>query len=122
MLSVIISAFGIANTLGLSIYERVRELGLLRAVGMQRSQLGWMIVIEAVIVSLLGAVLGIAIGILFGWAMQQALADLGFSVFAVPYGLLVVFAVIAALLGMVAAIAPAIRASRIKVLEAITYE
>ena len=54
--------------------------------------------------------------------MQQALADLGFSVFAVPYGLLVVFAVIAALLGMVAAIAPAIRASRIKVLEAITYE
>jgi putative ABC transport system permease protein len=122
VLSVIISAFGIANTLGLSIYERVRELGLLRAVGMQRSQLGWMIVIEAVIVSLLGAVLGIAIGILFGWAMQQALADLGFSVFAIPYGLLVVFAVIAALLGMVAAIAPAIRASRIKVLEAITYE
>ena len=122
VLSVIISAFGIANTLGLSIYERVRELGLLRAVGMQRQQLGWMIVIEAVIVSLLGAVLGIVIGILFGWAMQQALADLGFSVFAVPYGLLVVFAVIAALLGMVAAIAPAIRASRIKVLEAITYE
>jgi putative ABC transport system permease protein len=122
VLSVIISSFGIANTLGLSIYERVRELGLLRAVGMQRRQLGWMIVIEAVIVSLLGAVLGIVIGILFGWAMQQALADLGFSVFAVPYGLLVVFAVIAALLGMVAAIAPAVRASRIKVLEAITYE
>jgi putative ABC transport system permease protein len=122
VLSVIISAFGIANTLGLSIYERIRELGLLRAVGMRRSQLGWMIVIEAVIVSLLGAVLGIAIGILFGWAMQQALADLGFSVFAIPYGLLVVFAVIAALLGMVAAIAPAIRASRIKVLEAIAYE
>ena len=73
-----------------------------------------MIVIEAVIVSLLGAALGIAIGILFGWAMQQALADLGFSVFAVPYGLLGVFAVIAALLGMVAAIAPAIRASRIR--------
>ena len=122
VLSVIISAFGIANTLGLSIYERVRELGLLRAVGMHRSQLGWMIVIEAVIVSLLGAALGIAIGILFGWAMQRALADLGFSVFAIPYGLLVVFAVIAALLGMVAAIAPAIRASRIKVLEAISYE
>ncbi|HEX5937100.1 MAG TPA: FtsX-like permease family protein, partial [Actinomycetota bacterium] len=122
VLSVIISAFGIANTLGLSIYERIRELGLLRAVGMQRSQLGWMIVIEAVIVSLLGAALGIAIGILFGWAMQQALADLGFSVLAIPYGLLVVFAVIAALLGMVAAIAPAVRASRIQVLQAITYE
>ena len=65
--------------------------------------------------------LGIAIGILFGWAMQQALADLGLRVRR-PYGLLVVFAVIAALLGMVAAIAPAIRASRIEVLEAITYE
>ena len=122
VLSVIISAFGIANTLALSIYERIRELGLLRAVGMQRRQIGWMIVIEAVIVSLLGAVLGIAIGLLFGWAMQQALSDLGVSRLAVPWGLLVVFAVIAALLGLVASIAPAIRASRIKVLEAISYE
>jgi putative ABC transport system permease protein len=122
VLSVIISSFGIANTLALSIYERVRELGLLRAVGMQRRQLGWMIVIEAVIVSLLGAVLGIAIGILFGWAMQQALADLGVSSFAVPWDLLVVFAIVAAILGLIASIAPAIRASRIKVLEAISYE
>jgi putative ABC transport system permease protein len=122
VLSVIISAFGIANTLALSIYERVRELGLLRAVGMQRAQIGWMIVIEAVIVSLLGAVLGIGVGLLFGWAMQQALSDLGVSRLAVPWGLLVVFAVIAAVLGLVASIAPAIRASRIKVLEAISYE
>jgi putative ABC transport system permease protein len=122
VLSVIISSFGIANTLALSIYERVRELGLLRAVGMQRSQLGWMIVVEAVIVSLLGAVLGIAIGILFGWAMQRALADLGVSAFAVPWGLLVVFAVVAGVLGLFASIAPAVRASRIKVLEAIAYE
>lgn len=122
VLSVIISSFGIANTLGLSIYERVRELGLLRAVGMQRSQLGWMIVVEAVIVSLLGAVLGIAIGILFGWAMQQALADLGVEVFAVPWGLLAGFAVVAALLGLIASIVPAVRASRIEVLQAIAYE
>jgi putative ABC transport system permease protein len=122
VLSVIISAFGIANTLALSIYERVRELGLLRAVGMQRRQLGWMIVIEAVIVSLLGATLGIVIGILFGWAMQQALADLGVSAFAVPWDLLVAFAVVAAILGLLASIAPAVRASRIKVLEAIAYE
>ena len=122
VLSVIISSFGIANTLALSIYERIRELGLLRAVGMQRRQLGWMIVIEAVIVSLLGAVLGISIGILFGWAMQQALADLGVRAFAVPWDLLVVFAIVAALLGLLASIAPAIRASRIKVLEAISYE
>jgi putative ABC transport system permease protein len=122
VLSVIISAFGIANTLALSIYERVRELGLLRAVGMQRRQLGWMIVIEAVIVSLLGATLGIAIGILFGWAMQLALSDLGVSAFAVPWGLLVAFAVVAAILGLFASIAPAVRASRIRVLEAISYE
>jgi putative ABC transport system permease protein len=122
VLSVIISSFGIANTLALSIYERVRELGLLRAVGMQRRQLGWMIVIEAVIVSLLGAILGIAIGILFGWAMQLALADLGVSAFAVPWGLLVVFAIVAAILGLFASIAPAVRASRIRVLEAIAYE
>jgi putative ABC transport system permease protein len=122
VLSVIISSFGIANTLGLSIYERVRELGLLRAVGMQRAQLGWMIVVEAVIVSLLGALLGIAIGILFGWAMQRALAELGVEVFAVPWGLLVVFAVVAALLGLAASIVPAVRASRIRVLEAIAYE
>jgi putative ABC transport system permease protein len=100
----------------------VRELGLLRAVGMQRSQLGWMIVVEAVIVSLLGALLGIAIGILFGWAMQQALADLGVEVFSVPWGLLVVFAVVAAALGLVASIVPAVRASRIRVLDAIAYE
>jgi putative ABC transport system permease protein len=122
VLSVIISSFGIANTLALSIYERVRELGLLRAVGMQRSQLGWMIVVEAVIVSLLGAALGIAIGIAFAWTMQQALADLGVSAFAVPWSLLVAFAVIAAILGLLASIAPAVRASRIRVLEAIAYE
>jgi putative ABC transport system permease protein len=122
VLSVIISTFGIANTLGLSIYERIRELGLLRAVGMQRRQLGWMIVIEAIIVSLLGAALGIAIGILFGWAMQQALADLGFSRFAVPIWLLAGCAVIAAFLGLLASIAPAIRASRIQILQAIAYE
>jgi putative ABC transport system permease protein len=122
VLSVIISTFGIATTLGLSIYERVREIGLLRAVGMQRDQLGWMIVIEAVIVSLLGAALGIAIGILFGWAMQQALADLGFSTFAVPVWLLAGSAVVAAFLGLLASIVPAIRASRIEVLQAIAYE
>jgi putative ABC transport system permease protein len=122
VLSVIISAFGIANTLGLSIYERIRELGLLRAVGMKRAQIGWMVVIEAVIVSLLGATLGIAIGIVFGWAMQQALADLGVSHLTIPTGMLAAFAVVAAVLGLIASIAPAIRASRIEVLQAIAYE
>ena len=74
-MAIIIALFGIVNTLGLSIYERTRELGLLRAVGMSRMQVKRMIRWEAVIIAVLGAVLGVVIGILFGWAMQQALKN-----------------------------------------------
>ena len=84
LLSVIISLFGIVNTLGLSIYERIRELGLLRAVGMSRRQVKRMIRVEAVIIAVLGALLGLAIGILFGWAMQRALKDVGISRLTIP--------------------------------------
>ena len=122
LLSVIISLFGIVNTLGLSIYERVRELGLLRAVGMSRRQVKRMIRVEAVIIAVLGAVLGLAIGILFGWAMQRALSDVGIDRFAVPAGQLVAFVVVAALLGVLAAVFPARRAAKLNVLEAISYE
>jgi putative ABC transport system permease protein len=122
LLSVIISVFGIVNTLGLSIYERVREIGLLRAVGMSRAQIKAMVRAEAVIVALLGAVLGLAIGILFGVAMQLALADVGIERLAVPLGQLAGFLVIAALLGVVAAIFPARRAANLDVLQAIAYE
>jgi putative ABC transport system permease protein len=122
LLSVIISLFGIVNTLGLSIYERVRELGLLRAVGMSRRQVKRMIRVEAVIIAVLGAVLGLAIGILFGWAMQQALKDLGINTLTIPVGQLVAMLVVAALLGVVAAIYPARRAAKLNVLEAISYE
>jgi putative ABC transport system permease protein len=119
---VFISFFGIVNTLGLSIYERVRELGLLRAIGMSRRQVKRMVRVEAVIIAILGAVLGLVVGILFGWAMQQALSDVGIDRLAIPGGQLVFFLIAAALLGVVAAIWPARRAAKLNILEAIAYE
>ena len=121
-LSVIISLFGIVNTLALSIYERIRELGLLRAVGMSRSQVRRMIRSEAVVIALIGATLGLVIGVAFGWAMQRALADQGVSKLSIPVGQMVLMVVVAALLGVVAAIWPARRAAKIDVLQAISYE
>ena len=122
ILSVLISAFGIVNTLGLSIYERIRELGLLRAVGMSKRQVKRMVRVEAVIIAVLGAVLGLAVGILFGWALQQALSDLGIDRLAIPVGQLIIMLVVAALIGVVAAIWPARRAAKLDILQAITYE
>jgi putative ABC transport system permease protein len=121
-LSVLISLFGIVNTLGLSIYERVRELGLLRAIGLSRRQVKRMIRVEAVIIAVLGAVLGLAIGVVFGWAMQRALADLGIDRLSIPVGQLVGMLVVAAFLGVVASVLPARRAAKLNVLEAIAYE
>jgi putative ABC transport system permease protein len=121
-LSVLIASFGIVNTLGLSIYERVRELGLLRAVGMSRRQVKRMVRVEAVIIAILGAVLGLAIGIVFGWALQRALSNIGIDRFAIPGGQLIAMLVVAGLLGVVAAAWPARRAAKLNVLEAIAYE
>jgi putative ABC transport system permease protein len=122
LLAIIISLFGIVNTLSLSIYERVHEIGLLRAVGMSRVQVRRMIRVEAVIIAVLGAVLGIVIGLVFGWVMQRSLSDVGIDRFAVPYGQLVVFIVASAILGVGAAVFPARRAARLDVLAAIAYE
>jgi putative ABC transport system permease protein len=122
LLAVIISLFGIVNTLSLSIYERVHEIGLLRAVGMSRAQVRRMIRVEAVIIAVLGAVLGVVIGVVFGWVMQRSLSDVGIDRFAVPYGQLVVFIIAAAILGVGAAVSPARRAARLDVLAAIAYE
>jgi putative ABC transport system permease protein len=121
-LAVIIALFGIVNTLALSIFERVRELGLLRAIGATRRQLRSMIRWEAVIIAVLGAVLGLAIGVFFGWTVVRASRGLGITEFTLPAVQLVIFVLGAALAGILAAILPGRRAARIDVLRAITTE
>jgi putative ABC transport system permease protein len=121
-LAVVIALFGIVNTLGLSIFERIRELGLLRAVGATRRQVRAMIRWEAVIIAVLGAVLGLAVGVFFGWTVVRALRSVGITEFALPGGQLVIFVVFAALAGILAAVLPGRRAARIDVLRAITTE
>jgi putative ABC transport system permease protein len=121
-MAILIALFGIANTLGLSILERTHELGLLRAVGMSRTQVKRMIRWESVIIAILGAVLGLVIGIFFGWSLQQAIANEGVTELKIPVGQLVVYLVVAGLAGVVAAIGPARRAAKMNVLEAISYE
>ncbi len=121
-LAVFIALFGVMNTLYLSIHERTRELGLLRAVGLTRRQARSMVRWEAVIISVMGALFGVVIGILFGWALQQALAPQGFTELGIPGGQLVVYVLLATLLGVLFAILPARRAAKLNVLEAIAYE
>ncbi len=121
-LAILIALFGIANTLGLSIFERTREIGLLRAVGMTRRQVRSMIRWESVIMAVLGALLGVAIGVFFGWAMTRALADQGIREFSVPAGQLLVYVVLAGVAGVLAAVLPARRAAKLNVLEAIAFE
>jgi len=120
-LAVLVSLFGIANTLALSIHERTRELGMLRAIGMSRRQVRTMIRYEAVITALIGAVLGMALGVVFAALIAQPLKDEGFDL-SYPLGSLALLLVLAGLAGVVAAIAPARRASRLDVLEALQYE
>jgi putative ABC transport system permease protein len=120
-LAIVISLFGIANTLALSIHERTRELGMLRAIGMSRRQVRTMIRYEAVITALIGAILGMVLGIVFAFLIAQPLKDEGFTL-SYPIGSLVALLVFAALAGVIAAIPPARRASRLDVLEALQYE
>jgi putative ABC transport system permease protein len=121
-LAVLIAVLGIVNTLALSVMERTREVGLLRAVGMTRRQLRAMVRWESVAIALLGAVLGIVLGVVFGVALQSALSDEGLEVLAVPWARLAAFLVLAALVGVLAAVWPARRAARLDVLRAITTE
>jgi putative ABC transport system permease protein len=118
-LSVVVSLFGIVNTLVLTVFERTREIGMLRAVGMTRRQVRRMIRQESVITALIGGVLGIALGIALG-ALLVARVD--FIDFTLPVGQLVVFAIAAIIVGVLAAIFPARRAARLNVLRALQYE
>ena len=120
-LAVVVSLFGIANTLALSIHERTRELGMMRAIGMSRRQVRQLIRYEAAITALIGAILGSALGLVFAALVSRPLADEGF-VLSFPLLTLVALLVLAALAGVVAAIGPARRASRIDVLDALAYE
>jgi putative ABC transport system permease protein len=121
-LAVLIALIGIVNTLMLSVLERTREIGLLRAVGMRRPQVRSMIRAEAVILATFGAVIGIVIGTLMGLALVSSLRQQGITETAVPVVRLVEFLVLAALLGLVAASWPARRAARLDVLAAIAAE
>jgi putative ABC transport system permease protein len=118
-LSIVISLFGIVNTLVLTVFERTRELGMLRAVGMTRRQVRRMIRHESVITALLGAALGIPLGVLLAVMVGVAI---GFSAVTIPVGTLIVFVIAAILAGLIAAILPARRAARLNVLAALQYE
>jgi putative ABC transport system permease protein len=120
-LSVIVSLFGIVNTLVLTVFERTRELGMLRAVGMTRTQTRMMIRYESIVTSLMGAALGIAVGTFLGALVIQALSGEGL-VFEFPFLQIVYFVLAAIVVGLLAAIVPARRAARLNVLEALQYE
>ena len=121
-MALVIALFGIANTLALSVFERTREFGLLRAVGMSRAQVRSTVRWESVLIALLGTTLGTAIGLGFSWALVHALQDKGFNTFAVPaqqLGVIVVFAAVAA---VAAAALPARRAAKLDMLQAISND
>jgi putative ABC transport system permease protein len=121
-LALVIALLGIANTLALSIVERTREIGLLRAVGMGRRQVRSMIRWEAIVIALFGAILGVLIGSAIGFGVVSSLADDGLGSFTLPGGQLAVWLVAAALAGVLASIGPARKAAKLDVLKAISYE
>ncbi len=122
-LAIVIALMGIANTLSLSVHERIRELGLLRAVGATRRQIRSMVRGEAVVVSLFGTAVGLGLGTFLGWALMRAIAaDQGMGLFSVPVGQLAIVLGLGAMVGILAAVRPARRAARLDVLAAIATE
>jgi putative ABC transport system permease protein len=119
-LALVIAVLGIVNTLALSIIERTREIGLLRAIGLGRGQLRLMVTLESVVMAVLGAVLGVALGVCFGVAMMYAVRDQGLNVIAIPWRQLAVFLGLAVVIGVLAALLPARRAAGLDVLTAIS--
>ena len=121
-LSIVIAILGIVNTLALSISERTREIGLLRAVGLGRLQLASVITIESVLTAVFGTVLGLGVGAGLAATMPTVFADEGFTTLVIPWAPLGVLLALAVVVGAVAAVWPAVRAARMDVLEAIAYE
>jgi putative ABC transport system permease protein len=121
-LSILIAVLGIINTLALSILERTRELGLLRAVGMPRSQITQMVAVESVAIATFGALLGVLLGSALGTAVVRAVPDEFVSVLSLPWRSMAIFLALAVLVGLAAAILPAVRAARTDLLRAIAYE
>jgi putative ABC transport system permease protein len=121
-LALVIAIVGVINTLLLSVFERTREIGLLRAVGTSRRQVRGSVRLESVIISLIGTLTGLVVGLVFGWALVSSLVDDGITTFAVPVGQLVIMVLVAAVAGVAAALYPAFRAGRLDVLGAIATE
>lgn len=121
-LALVIAFIGVANTLALSVIERTRELGLLRAVGMKRGQMLRMVLGEGVIISVFGGVMGVGLGLIFGITIVNILPNDFISTLAIPVRTLVIYLIVAAVAGLIAALLPARRASRLNVLDAISNE
>lgn len=121
-LAIIIAVLGVINTLALSVVERTREIGLLRAIGLARRQLRRMIRLESVVIAVFGALLGLALGLVWGVAAQQVLALQGMTAFAIPWTTVIAVLIGSVVVGLAAALLPALRASRMNVLAAIAHE
>ncbi|MCG2802381.1 MAG: ABC transporter permease, partial [Cellulomonas sp.] len=121
-LSIVIAVLGIVNTLALSVVERTREIGLLRAVGLGRLQLAATVTVESVLTAVTGTLIGLAVGVGLAAALPQVYADQGLSVLSVPWADLVAMVALAVVVGVVAALWPGVRAARLKVLDAVSYE
>ncbi|WP_328556869.1 MULTISPECIES: ABC transporter permease [unclassified Streptomyces] len=121
-LAIVIAVLGVVNTLALSVVERTREIGLLRAIGLGRRQLRRMIRLESVVIAVFGAVLGLGLGIIWGVCVQRVLALQGMKALAIPWTTIVAVVIGSAVVGVVAALLPALRASRMNVLAAIAHE
>ena len=121
-LAIIVAVLGVVNTLALSVVERTREIGLLRAVGLSRRQLRRMIRLESVVIALFGALLGLGLGMGWGVAAQKLLALEGLGVLQIPWATILTVFVASAFVGLFAALIPAFRAGRMNVLNAIATE
>ena len=121
-LAILIAVLGVINTLALSVIERTREIGLLRAIGTSRRQLRRLVRLESVLIAIHGAILGLALGLAWGVAGQRALRAYGITALTIPWATVAAVLVGAVLVGLIAALLPSIRASRLDVLTAITTE